>query len=47
MIYDCFLINDELDLLELRLEYMFDQVDYFVIAESSQTFIDFQDFHQR
>ncbi len=38
MIYDCFLFNDELDLLELRLEYMYNHVDFFVIAESSQTF---------
>lgn len=38
MIYDCFLFNDELELLALRLEYLFDTVDYFVIVESRQTF---------
>jgi beta-1,4-mannosyl-glycoprotein beta-1,4-N-acetylglucosaminyltransferase len=37
MIYDCVMFNDELDILELRLAYMYDQVDRFVIAESSLT----------
>jgi hypothetical protein len=38
MIYDCMLFNDELDILELRLEYMSEHVDYFVIGESRLTF---------
>jgi beta-1,4-mannosyl-glycoprotein beta-1,4-N-acetylglucosaminyltransferase len=38
MIYDCFIFFDELDLLELRLRYLDQQVDYFVIAESARTF---------
>lgn len=33
-IYDCFMFFNELDLLELRLEYLDDVVDYFVISES-------------
>ena len=37
MIYDCVLFNDELDLLELRLSYMYNEVDFFVIAESAIT----------
>ncbi len=37
-IYDCFLFNDELELLEMRLSEMSNKVDYFVIAESSETF---------
>lgn len=36
-IYDCFIFNDELDLLELRLEYLYNEVDYFVLVESSRT----------
>lgn len=38
MIYDCFLLNDELDLLELRLNYLNALVDKFVIVESAYTF---------
>lgn len=38
MIYDCFLFNNELDLLEVRIAFLFNTVDYFVIAESRQTF---------
>jgi beta-1,4-mannosyl-glycoprotein beta-1,4-N-acetylglucosaminyltransferase len=38
MIYDCFTFNDELDLLELRLEYLNPVVDKFVIVESQYTF---------
>jgi len=38
MIYDCFLFNDELDLLELRLEYLSSIVDKFVVVESEYTF---------
>ena len=37
MIYDCFMFNDELDMLLLRLTYMSKYVDYFVIGESVQT----------
>lgn len=38
MIYDCFIFNDELDLLELRLEELGDMVDFFVLVESNTTF---------
>lgn len=37
-IYDCFTFYNELDLLELRLNYLNDCVDYFVIVESDKTF---------
>jgi beta-1,4-mannosyl-glycoprotein beta-1,4-N-acetylglucosaminyltransferase len=37
-IYDVFLFNNELELLKLRLEYLFDFVDKFVVCESEQTF---------
>lgn len=37
-VYDCFLFNDEIDLLEIRLDLLFNHVDFFVIAESNQTF---------
>ena len=37
MIYDCFMFNDELDMLLIRLTYMTNYVDYFVIGESTQT----------
>jgi len=37
-IYDLFLINTELDWLEIRLNELKDQVDYFVILESGSTF---------
>jgi len=36
-IYDCFTFNDELDLLEIRLEELYDHVDHFVLVESRQT----------
>lgn len=36
--FDCFLFFDELDLLEIRLSYLYDNVDYFVIVESEITF---------
>ena len=38
MIIDCFTFLNELDLLEGRLEYLYDTVDYFVIVESNTTF---------
>lgn len=37
-IYDCFTFNNELDLLELRLEEMSQEIDYFVIVEADRTF---------
>jgi len=37
-IYDCFLFFDEFDLLELRLETLYDHVDVFVLVESMYTF---------
>lgn len=36
-IYDCFLFNDELDLLRLRLAFLKDTVDHFVLVESERT----------
>jgi beta-1,4-mannosyl-glycoprotein beta-1,4-N-acetylglucosaminyltransferase len=38
MIFDCFTFNDELDLLELRLEYLNLVVDKFVLIESEFSF---------
>lgn len=37
-IYDCFIFNHELEMLELRLNILQDVVDYFVITESDTTF---------
>lgn len=37
-LYDSFLFFQELDLLELRLNYLNDKVDYFIIVEAGQTF---------
>jgi hypothetical protein len=37
-IYDCFTFYNELDLLELRLQELYDHVDHFVIVESNTTF---------
>lgn len=37
-IYDCFPFYNELDLLELRLEELYDHVDKFVIVEATTTF---------
>jgi beta-1,4-mannosyl-glycoprotein beta-1,4-N-acetylglucosaminyltransferase len=39
-VYDLFIINTELDWLEVRLNELKDQVDYFVILESASTFTD-------
>ena len=36
--YDCFIFNNELDLLEIRLKYYWDLIDVFVIVESDTTF---------
>lgn len=38
MIYDIFNINNELDVLELRLNILNNYVDYFIIIESTKTF---------
>jgi len=37
-IYDAFLFFNELDLLEVRLEMLYDHVDYFIISECDTTF---------
>jgi len=37
-IYDCFSFFNEFDLLQLRLRELYNYVDYFVIAEATQTF---------
>ncbi|KAL7906383.1 glycosyltransferase family 17 protein [Trichoderma velutinum] len=37
-IYDLFMVNTELDWMEIRLETLYDHVDYFVIVESPKTF---------
>jgi hypothetical protein len=37
-IYDCFTFFNELDLLEIRLQELYDVVDYFVIVESDTSF---------
>lgn len=36
-VYDCFLFNDELDLLKFRLDYLNHSVDYFIIIEATHT----------
>ncbi len=38
MIYDCFIFNDELDVLEIRLNELDSVVDEFVLIEMEQTF---------
>lgn len=38
MIFDCFTILNELDLLEIRLRELYDTVDYFVLVEAPVTF---------
>ena len=37
-VIDCFTFFNELDLLEIRLKYLYDTLDYFVIVEADQTF---------
>ncbi|KAK7420096.1 hypothetical protein QQX98_002958 [Neonectria punicea] len=37
-VYDLFMVNTELDFLEIRLRTLYDYVDYFVIVESPRTF---------
>lgn len=41
MVYDCFMFFNELDLLKVRLAYMYDHVDYFIITECVNTFSNF------
>jgi beta-1,4-mannosyl-glycoprotein beta-1,4-N-acetylglucosaminyltransferase len=36
-VYDCFTFFNELDLLEVRLEELYEVVDYFVIAEANMS----------
>lgn len=38
MIYDCFMLWKELDMLELRLRHLWEHVDQFVIVEANRTF---------
>ena len=37
-IFDCFIFNNEFDLLELRLRELYNHVDYFVLVESNLSF---------
>ena len=37
-IFDVFMFNNELDLLEVRLEYMYPVIDYFIISEADKYF---------
>jgi beta-1,4-mannosyl-glycoprotein beta-1,4-N-acetylglucosaminyltransferase len=37
-IFDVFMFNNELDLLEIRLEYMYPVIDYFIITEADKYF---------
>lgn len=37
-IYDCFLFFNEFEVLEIRLEELYDHVDHFVLLEASETF---------
>lgn len=37
-VYDMLMINDELDFLEIRLDALYDYVDYFIIVESAKSF---------
>lgn len=37
MVYDCFMFFNEIELLKVRLEYLYDVVDYFVITECNIT----------
>jgi hypothetical protein len=39
-IYDCFPFYNELDLLEIRLEELYDHVDHFVLVEANTTYTD-------
>jgi len=37
MLYDCFTFFNELDLLEIRLNHLYDHVDFFVLSEATVT----------
>ena len=39
LIFDVFLMYNELDLLELRLETLYEHVDYFILTEVDETFV--------
>ena len=39
MIIDCFIFYNELDMLNYRLHTLYDTVDYFVVVESTHTFV--------
>lgn len=39
MLIDCFIFYNELKLLDFRLEYLYDHVDFFVLVEASHTFV--------
>ena len=41
-IYDCFIFNHEIELLEIRLNILNDYVDKFIITEGDKTFSDYQ-----
>jgi len=38
LVYDCFIFFNELELLEIRLNELYDEVDHFVLVESIETF---------
>lgn len=38
MIYDGFIFRDEIDLIEMRIKYLYDHVDAFILVESNKTF---------
>jgi len=37
-VIDSFIFSDEIEMLKMRLDYLYDSVDYFVISESNKTF---------
>lgn len=37
MLIDCFMFFNEYDIVEGRLEYLYDTVDYFVVVEADHT----------
>ena len=37
-LFDVFQFNNEIDILEVRLEYYYDTIDYFIITEANETF---------
>ena len=37
-VYDCFSFYNEFDILEIRLQELWDVVDYFVLVEADTTF---------